>query len=130
MERDRVTEQFTPDGTAVHTMAATYTVNALHGVEGGGSWAVTVTWIGSWEYGRPRPEDQQWTVEHIGKRLGRDGTWDWDHSERSDDWNSDHRFSLEEALKLAQEAAPRARFGGMTAAEALEWKRQNPDGAL
>lgn len=125
-----MTDQFTPDGTAVYTMATTYTVNALHGVEGGGTWAVTVTWIGPWEYSRPRPADQQWIVEHIGKRLGRDGTWDWDHSDRDDDWDREHRFSLDEALKLAQEAAPSVRVGRMTAAEALEWKQQNPDGAL
>lgn len=130
MERDRVTDQFTPDGTAPHTMPTTYTVNCLHGVEGGGSWAVTVTWIGPWEFSRPRPGDQQWIVEHIGKRLGRDGTWDWDRSGDSEVWDYLHRFSLEEALKLAQEAAPGVRVGGMTPAEALEWKRQNPDGAL
>lgn len=56
--------------------------------------------------------------------LGRDGTWEWESipSERKEDWLVDHRFPLEEALKLAKDAAPRVVVNGMTPAQVLEWE--------
>lgn len=114
---------------AVRTMPTTYTVTAMPDSEPeGASWWILVEWIGPREFGRPRPADQQWTIRHLhGAYLDRDGAWERPpgvQDDRYDAWRVRHRFGLDEALRLAQEAAPKVVVGGVTAAEAIEWRRQ------
>lgn len=73
------------------------------------SFRITVEWRGG----------ESWAVLHMRYCLGVDGEWDWEAhpSERSDDWLAAHRFPLDEALRLAREAAPGIRVNGRTAAE-------------
>lgn len=61
----------------------------------------------------------RWAVVRHRQCLGTDGTWDWESipSEREDAWLDTHRFDLETALRLAEEAAPKVTVGGITAAE-------------
>ncbi len=66
----------------------------------------------------------RWAVIQHQQCLGTDGIWDdgtWDYelrpSERDDDWLDTHRFDLETALRLAEEAAPKVTVNGVTAAE-------------
>lgn len=77
-----------------------------------GMWSVTV------EYrGRGR-----WAVIRRGHWcLSVDGDWDYESipSERTDEWLAAHRFPLEEALRLAKEAAPLATVSGFTVADVL-----------
>jgi hypothetical protein len=65
--------------------------------------------------------------------LGTDGTWDWEPSpsNREDDWIATHRFTEDEAIKLAREAAKTmtafTRFGPMTAYDVLERDKEKHD---
>jgi hypothetical protein len=75
-------------------------------------WAVTV------EYRGPG----SWAVlMRAGMCLGADGEWDYEPrpSSREDDWLASHRFSLDDALALAREHAPKVTVNGMTALEVL-----------
>jgi hypothetical protein len=58
--------------------------------------------------------------------LSRDGTSEIEpvRDDRTDEWLADHRFSLDEALRLAVEHAPNVRCNGKTAVELLEWLRE------
>ncbi len=66
----------------------------------------------------------KWAVLHSGQCLGTDGEWDWESipSDRSDEWLATHRFDLDTALDLAQEAAPRVVINGMTPAQVRAWE--------
>jgi hypothetical protein len=74
------------------------------------SFTIRVEWRG----------EGRWAV--LGGRycLGTDGEWDWEAgpSNREDEWLATHRFTLEAAIALAREAAPRVIVGGMTAVQA------------
>lgn len=63
----------------------------------------------------------RWAVTRYSQCLGRDGAWSYESipSERRDDWLAGHRFSLDEALILAKEHAPKVRVNGWTVAQAL-----------
>lgn len=64
-----------------------------------------------------------WAVSRHCQCLGRSGEWDWESvpSERTDEWLAEHRFPLEEALRLARAELPKLRCNGLTAAEVIEW---------
>lgn len=73
------------------------------------TYAVTVEWRG----------DAQWAVLRGHWCLGRDGAWDFEPipAEREDGWLAAHRFTEQEALRLAVEWAPKILSNGRTAAE-------------
>jgi len=75
-------------------------------------WSFTVSWRG--------PGDL-WAVTHGGSCLGADGRWDYEPSpsNREEDWKATHRFPLNEALRLAHEAAPKLKINGFTPADLL-----------
>jgi hypothetical protein len=62
-----------------------------------------------------------WAVVRLGYCLGADGQWSYESipSEREDDWLAAHRFDLEQAIRLAKEAAPDVTVNGYTVADAL-----------
>ena len=62
-----------------------------------------------------------WAVSRHSQCLAADGTWSWESipSEREDEWLAAHRFPLEEALRLAKDAAPHITVNGYTVADAL-----------
>lgn len=64
-----------------------------------------------------------WAVSRHRMCLGRSGEWDWESlpSERTDEWLAEHRFPLDEALKLGREELPKLRVNGKTAAEVAAW---------
>lgn len=66
----------------------------------------------------------KWAVLKLSQCLAADGKWDYEHipGERSDEWLAEHRFDLDTALRLAQEAAPHVVISGMTPAQVLEWE--------
>ncbi len=61
-----------------------------------------------------------------GACLGADGEWDFEPvpSGREDDWLAAHRFSLDQALALAREQAPKVSVNGWTALARIEWHRK------
>lgn len=61
----------------------------------------------------------RWAVVRHGSCLGADGTWEFGVKpyDRDDAWLNAHRFDLETALRLAEEAAPKVIVNGITAAE-------------
>ncbi|MGI5162731.1 hypothetical protein ACQEU3_46995 [Spirillospora sp. CA-253888] len=68
--------------------------------------------------------DDRWAVVQPGEPapcLSSDGTWDWEMrpSERTDEWIATHRFDLDTALRLAEEAAPHLTVNGSTPADVL-----------
>lgn len=65
--------------------------------------------------------DQRWAVLHFGSCLGADGEWDYEPSStsREDDWLDTHRFPLERALQLAEQAAPDIEVNSITARDIL-----------
>lgn len=78
------------------------------------TWSLTVAYRGC----------GKWAVTNgPGARqvLGTDGEWDWEPipSSREDDWLATHRFSLDEALRLAREHAPKVTINGYTALDIL-----------
>ena len=75
-------------------------------------WELQVAWRG----------DGKWAVLNGVFCLGSDGCWDWEPrpSGREDGWLVTHRFSLDEALRLAREAAPSVSVNGHSATDELE----------
>lgn len=63
----------------------------------------------------------RWAVTRLGRCLGADGQWDWEPtpSERTEEWRNTHRFDLETALRLAQEAAPKVVVNSRTVEQVL-----------
>lgn len=103
----------------VMTTATTYTVSCLPDDQvDGGRWTITVRFIGAWSYREPRPRDQQWVVEHRGFYLDRDGGW-WSPPRTDEQWER-HRFSFEDAMRLAQEHAPKLKINGLTVTDVIE----------
>jgi hypothetical protein len=84
------------------------------------SYAITVAYRGR----------DLWAVSRHRQCLGRDGEWDWESlpSERTDEWLAEHRFTEQEALRLAREAAPGIRCNGLTAVEMQQWIAQRQGG--
>lgn len=80
------------------------------------SFAITVQY---WGGGR-------WAVTRHGECLGADGAWARGVKEydRGDVWLDDHRFCLDDALRLAREAAPHVVVNGHTALDA--YRRTHP----
>lgn len=104
---------------AVTTTATTYSVSCLPDDQiDGGTWTIEVRYIGGWSYREPRPLDQQWVIEHRGLYLDRDGGW-WSPPGTAEQWLR-HRFSLEDAMRLAQEHAPKLEVNGLTVADVIE----------
>jgi len=101
---------------AAETRPTTYEVSCLpQDHPDGFSWALRVEYRGR----------GKWAVLRSGKRcLSSTGEWDWESipSEREDDWLATHRFDLDTALRLAQEAAPHVVVNGLTPAGLLEWE--------
>jgi hypothetical protein len=60
-------------------------------------------------------------VIHHGSCLGKDGRWDYERSpsNRGEGWKKKHRFSLQEALRLAHEAAPKLKINGYLPADII-----------
>lgn len=76
---------------------------------------VTVTWRGR----------GLWAVKNsYGYCFGRDGEWDYEpsSSNREDGWLEAHRFTLEEALEIAEREAPNQSVMGITVQDALDGK--------
>lgn len=89
------------------------------------TWCVSVSWRGHGRWAVVRG------VSDGGPVLGRDGTWSYEEipSSREDDWLAAHRFTLEEAMALAAQWAPKVTVNGMTALEVLQRHRERfPDG--
>jgi hypothetical protein len=65
--------------------------------------------------------DGMWAVSRHRECLGTDGQWEWEPSpsNREDDWLATHRFDLDTALQLAQEAAPHLTVNGHTVEQVL-----------
>ncbi|MGA5182980.1 hypothetical protein ACPCBF_24895 [Streptomyces pseudogriseolus] len=69
------------------------------------------------------PDDRQWAVTAVlDQCLGRDGTWcsgpqAWG---RGEEWLAEHRFSVGEALLLAQNACASVVVNGITTAAVVE----------
>lgn len=68
-----------------------------------------------------RRSEDRWAVLRWSRCLGADGEWDYESipSERTDEWKATHRFDLDTALRLAQEAAPKVTVNGWTVAAAI-----------
>jgi hypothetical protein len=98
-----------------HALPTTYTVSCLpeddHEAH---AWAITVEWRGS----------GSWAVKHGAYCLGSGNTWSYEMrpSSREDDWLTTHRFPLEEALRLAKQAAPHITVNGLTPAGLIQWR--------
>jgi hypothetical protein len=62
-----------------------------------------------------------WAVMRHGSALSVDTKWDCEPSpsNREDDWLESHRFDLDTALRLAEDAAPKLRVNGYTVADCL-----------
>jgi hypothetical protein len=77
------------------------------------SMTITVEWRGR----------DLWAVMRHGEALGADGKWDYEPSpsNREDDWLTTHRFDLDTALRLAEEAAPKLTVNGYTVTELRNW---------
>lgn len=85
--------------TKVYCEATEYEISIFPlGHEARAYFAVTV------EYRGPG----SWAVCDKGRCLDAEGNWDYESSpsSRKDDWLTEHRFDLNTALRLAQEAAP------------------------
>jgi hypothetical protein len=98
--------------TAVTTRPTTYTVSALPEDDiNADLFAITVEYRGR----------GLWAVKRLSQCLAADGSWSYEPtpSGREDDWLAEHRFSREEALRLAEAAAPGVTVNGITVAEAL-----------
>lgn len=92
------------------------------------AFAITVEYRGSGRYGVFRNElcslgaDGEWSWGYAwpggDREPATDAEWDDYHAGR-DAWLADHRFDLETALHLAEQAAPHVRVMRTTAAQAL-----------
>ncbi len=62
-----------------------------------------------------------WAVTRDHECLNSAGEWDYEPSAsgREDDWLAGHRFALDEALRLAREAAPHLSVNGRGIADVL-----------
>lgn len=85
------------------------------------SWAITVAERGS----------GKWAVcmgagRSGGSILSRSGDWTYEPnpSSRTDEWLTEHRFDLQEALDLAHAALPEIRINGMTTADVIAWHEE------
>lgn len=74
---------------------------------------IKVCWRGN------TPDGPSYAVIRSRYRLNSDGDWDFELSPsgRNDDWIRDHSFTLERALELAKEWAPKVVVNGKTALE-------------
>lgn len=83
------------------------------------AWNIGVSWRGP---------DDLWAVTHIGSCLGKNGRWDYEpsSSNRTDHWKETHRFPLEEALRLAHEAAPKLKINGYLPADIIAKHKDRP----
>lgn len=83
------------------------------------SWSLNVSWRGN----------DRWAVRRHSMCLSRSGGWSYEQvpSEREDEWIAEHRFDLDEALRLARERAPHVVVNGKTATEILELMRERGD---
>lgn len=93
--------------------ASTYTVyptgvdpDTLDGMSEAHSFSITVQWRGP----------HKWAVLRNREALGTDGCWDYESlpSGREDHWLATHRFSLDEALRLAQAHVDHNPVNGLT----------------
>lgn len=81
------------------------------------AFTLTVEWRG--------PGDL-WAVCRMRQCLGADGNWDREPSpsNREDDWKATHRFRLDEAIRLAKDAARQVVVNGWTVEAALARKER------
>ena len=96
----------------VSTRVTQYQVNALpESILDAHHWDVTVEYRG----------DGKWAICHFRQCLGDDGEWDFEPSpsSRTDEWLATHRFTEEEALRLAREQAPNITVNGLTPADVI-----------
>lgn len=109
------------ENAPVRTAVSAYTVTCLPPDDPDADvYEVKVEHCGVWE-GR----DLWRVVRGSHWILDRDGAWSPVHNSHGPDWRATHRFSLEDALRLAKEAAPKVRAaGGMTPAQLLDWRGQ------
>ncbi len=99
----------------VHTTATTYTVCALPlDRREAGHFSITVEWR----------SEGRWAVCRFRQCLDANGEWDFERSpsNREDEWLDAHRFDLDTALWLAQQAAPTITVNGYSIADVLAWK--------
>jgi hypothetical protein len=75
--------------------------------------------LSSWELKVAYRGRSLWAVVHHSYCLNKSGGWDYEMrpTAREDDWLSEHRFLLLDALRLARAAAPNVTVNGWTAAE-------------
>lgn len=114
-----------PASPEVTARSTTYEVTILPDDPNDGDlWSNEVQYAGAHHFGQPKPVDEQWAIRLRGHWcLSRTGTWDMESipSERTDEWLTEHRFSLEDALERAKKEAPHVLINGKTA---LERKQQ------
>lgn len=81
------------------------------------SWSVKVVWRGGGRY----------AVLARGQCLARSGEWEHEHipSERTEAWLKEHRFALEEALRLAHVAANTMVVSSKTWVQVLAWREEH-----
>jgi hypothetical protein len=62
-----------------------------------------------------------WAARWMGRCLNRRGQWDLEPipSDRTDRWLASHRFPFDEAMRLAEKAAPDVTVNGLRAAEVV-----------
>jgi len=86
----------------------------------GNSWDLRVEYCGR---GR-------WAVRWLGQQCADAGgnfEWEPSNSSRTDEFLDAHRFSLDEALRIAKAAAPGVILNGMTPADAIAWRLAHRD---
>jgi hypothetical protein len=75
-------------------------------------WTINVEYRGS----------NLWAIVHHSSNVyGKTGMWDYEPipSERTDEWLEKYRWSLHDALEIAQKIAPDLKFRGMSPEDAL-----------
>lgn len=94
------------DGLDIETQPSAYRVFPVALGEGDEAylWCITVEWRGG----------DRWAVTRSGCCLGSDGEWEYEPlpSSRTDEWKAAHRFDVDTALRLAQEALPKLTVNG------------------
>lgn len=90
-----------------------YTVSAVPKGMGSDAWA----WAITVEY----RDEGQWAVKHHSSCLSSSGKWDYEPnpSSRTDAWKRRHRFTEEEALRLARKHAPNVCINGLFPADLI-----------